>query len=141
MKHGEMIRALSAVAEGPRASPGRLGVGAGPRQRKDLDSLVLPEAVHQVLEPLLAARDRPHVRVSAERPLRQRRKVEAALEDLLAERLAPALVAALPGTREPPVRSETGRTSASRPSALCDSAVRSRRPWRISWPNGSRQPL
>src|SRR6202022_870062 len=73
------------------------------RQRKDLDSLVLPEAVHQVLEPLLAARDRPHVRVSAKRPVRQRRKVEAALEDLLAERLAPALVAALPGAREPPV--------------------------------------
>jgi len=38
-------------------------------------------------------------------------------------------------------RPETGRTSGSRPSALCDSAVRSRRPWRISWPNGSRQPL
>src|ERR1700724_2160360 len=73
------------------------------RQRKDLDSLLLPEAVHLVLEPLLAARDRAHVRVSAERPVRQRRKVEAALEDLLAERLAPALVAALPGAREPPV--------------------------------------
>src|SRR3989454_10805945 len=98
-----MITALSAVAEGPRASPARSGVGAAPRQRKDLDSLVLPEAVHQVLEPLLAARDRPHVRVWAERPLRQRRKIEAALEDLLAERLAPALVAVLPGAREPPV--------------------------------------
>src|SRR5712664_263675 len=98
-----MITALSAVAEGPRASPARSGgrsrtpPAEGPRFSRPTRS-GSPGS-----RSLLAARDRPHVRVSAERPLRQRRKIEAALEDLLAERLAPALVAALPGAREPPV--------------------------------------
>ena len=89
---------------GGRAS--EAGEGASPNPcRIPPSRSVLPEAVHEVLEPLLAARDRPHVRVSAERPLRQRLQpgdaarcrgraarhgsAEATLRKLLGRRRAP----------------------------------------------------